>query len=90
METKKIIHRGTGIGVKVKAGITREEKKINLEIALKRFKKKQKEYGVLFEVRERAEFVKPSIKRRKEKQRAVSRNNHLVAIEKEFAKLSHI
>ena len=66
MEDKKIIHRGTGIGVKVKVGTTKEEKKTNLEVALKRFKKKQKEYGVLFEIRERSEFVKPSAKRRKE------------------------
>ena len=89
-EVKKIHHRGTGIGVKIKEGQNRDEKKINLEIALKRFKKRQKEFGVLFEIRERQEFTKPSAKRRKLIQQAISRNDREVAFEKEMEKLSNI
>ena len=41
-----------------------------IEWALKKFKKKVKESGLLHELQERQFYVKPSLKRRKEKMRA--------------------
>jgi len=43
----------------------------SLDRALKKFKKKFEKTGVLRELRTRQQFTKPSIKRRKEKQKAV-------------------
>jgi small subunit ribosomal protein S21 len=43
----------------------------NIERALKRFKRKFKEVGVIEELRERQKYTKPSIKRREELKKAV-------------------
>ena len=43
----------------------------NIERALKRFKRKFKEVGVIEELRERQKYTKPSIKRREEVKKAV-------------------
>ena len=43
----------------------------NIERALKRFKRKFKEVGVIEELRERKKYTKPSIKRREELKKAV-------------------
>ena len=43
----------------------------NINKALKQFKRKFKQTGVLKEVRERKDYVKPSLKRRIEKDEAI-------------------
>ena len=43
----------------------------NIERALKRFKRKYERTGVTKELRRRQAFVKPSVSKRKQKQRAV-------------------
>ena len=43
----------------------------NIERALKRFKRKFKEVGVIEELRERQKYTKPSIRRREELKKAV-------------------
>ena len=43
----------------------------NIERALKRFKRKYERTGVVKELRRRQAFVKPSVQKRKQKQRAV-------------------
>ena len=60
---------GNAMGVKVLDN--------NLEVSLRKFKKLVKESGILFEVKERREFQKPSAKKRKQMQSAVRRQYHL-------------
>ena len=55
------------IGVKVVNG--------NIEGALKKFKKLVKDSGILNELRDRQEFLKPSIKNREVKLKAIRRND---------------
>ena len=43
----------------------------NIERALKKFKRKYEKTGVVKELRRRQAFMKPSVKRRKQKQHAV-------------------
>ncbi len=43
----------------------------NIERALKRFKRKYERTGVVKELRKRQAFVKPSVQKRKQKQKAV-------------------
>lgn len=78
MTNTKVTHtnKGTGITIKVKPGATTEERKANLILALRKFKKKQKEYGILMEIKQRSEFTKPSAKRRHIKQKAIARRIH--------------
>lgn len=45
----------------------------NLEKALRRFKKKYEKIGILRELRNRTAFIKPSVKRRMIKNRAIRR-----------------
>lgn len=47
--------------------------KIALEIALRKFKKMVKDSGILLEFRERQEYLKPSVKKRKMKIQAIRR-----------------
>ena len=46
-------------------------KKENINSALKRFKRKFRDTKVIQEIRSRQEFVKPSEKKRKQKQKAI-------------------
>jgi len=48
---------------------------------LKRFKKKYEKAGVLKEFRKRSFFVKPSVKRRMKKAKAIRRNKRTIAEE---------
>lgn len=82
--------KGTGIEVKVWKGDTPEEKMANLKKALSKFKKKQKEYGVIKEIKYRQEYIKPSAKRRKVKMDAITREKHQVAKRKELEKNEYI
>ena len=46
----------------------------NIEKALRIFKRKIKESRILYDLSERSHFIKPSMKKRKQKLRAKSRN----------------
>ena len=48
----------------------------NINKALKIFKRKFKQTGVLKEVRERKNYTKPSTKRRKEKEKAILKQKY--------------
>ena len=48
----------------------------NINRALKQFKRKFKQTGVLKEVRERKNYTKPSTKRRKEKEKAILKRKY--------------
>lgn len=51
----------------VKSGLTVEVRNGDFNYALRKFKKKVQEDGILQELREREHFVKPSLKRKKAK-----------------------
>ena len=53
----------------------------SIDKVLKRFKKKYEKAGVLKEVRKRGFFVKPSIKKRMKKAKAIRRNKRTLAEE---------
>lgn len=53
----------------------------SIDKILKRFKKKYEKAGVLKEYRKRLFFVKPSVKRRVKKAKAVRRNKRTIAEE---------
>ena len=65
---EEYILRGNAMGIKVLDN--------NLEVSLRKFKKLVKESGVLFEVKERREFRKPSAIKRRKMQSAVRRQYH--------------
>ena len=48
----------------------------NINKALKQFKRKFKQTGILKEVRERKNYTKPSTKRRKEKEKAILKRKY--------------
>ena len=52
---------------RVKTGLTVEVRNGDFNFALRKFKKKVQEDGILQELREREHFVKPSLKRKKAK-----------------------
>ncbi len=68
-------NKGTGIYVEVKDG--------NVEKALKKFKKKIKKANLMLEIFEREFYVKPSIKKRQKKIKAISRNKYKVYQDKQ-------
>ena len=54
-------------------GLSVEVRNDDINGALRRFKKKVQEAGIIQEVRDRQEFVKPSIKRAKAKKAGIAR-----------------
>ena len=50
--------------------------KDNIDKALKIFKRKFKQTGRLKEIRERKQFIKPSLKRKLEKEKAISNQKY--------------
>jgi small subunit ribosomal protein S21 len=62
-------------------GLTVEVQNGNVEQALRKFKKKVNNSGIIQEYRERTEYVKPTTKRTKAKKQAVSRNKKRVSQE---------
>lgn len=62
-------------------GLTVEVQNGNVEKALRQFKKKVSNAGIIQEYRERTEYVKPTTKRTKAKKQAVARNRKRVAQE---------
>ena len=63
-------------------GLTVEVRNNDINWALRKFKKKVQESGVLQEYRERQEYVKPSEKRKMAK--AAAKRRHQRAMEKRF------
>lgn len=62
-------------------GLTVEVQHDNVERALRQFKKKVNNAGIIQEYRERTEYVKPTTKRTKAKKQAVARNKKRVSQE---------
>ena len=54
----------------------------NLQKALKIFKRRVEDSGHLYEVRTRQEYIKPTTKKRKQKQEAVREQQKLALLEK--------
>jgi len=63
-------------------GLTVEVQNDNVEKALRQFKKKVSNAGIIQEYRERTEYVKPTTKRTKAKKQAVARDRKRVAQER--------
>ena len=63
-------------------GLYVEVRKNNIEGALKKFKRKVKESGLIVELRDRQYYEKPSEKRRREKNLSKSRQRYKVIKEK--------
>ena len=63
-------------------GLYVEVRKNNIEGALKKFKRKVKESGLMVELRDRQYYEKPSEKRRREKNLSKSRQRYKVIKEK--------
>ncbi len=72
---KEPTQQGKGIYVEVRNG--------DVNAALRKFKKKVQESGVLQEYRERQEYVKPSEKRKRDK--AAAKRRHERAMKKRLA-----
>ena len=51
--------------------IVKVGKKENINQAVKRMKKKVRDTGLIKQIRERQQFLKPSVKKRKAKQKAI-------------------
>lgn len=61
--------------IKVKQGSTQEESQRNVEKALKEYKSKVFKLKIGQELRDRKEFLKPSVKKRLQKEKAKRKNN---------------
>jgi len=61
------------VGVKVPPSETNrpEERKANIEIALRKFKQNVNDSGVIDEYKSRKEFIKPSAKKRRQREQAI-------------------
>lgn len=61
--------------IKVKQGSSKEESNRNVEKALKDYKNKVFKLKITQELRDRKEFLKPSVKKRLQKEKAKRKNN---------------
>jgi small subunit ribosomal protein S21 len=61
--------------IKVKQGSSQEESNRNVEKALKDYKNKVFKLKITQELRDRKEFLKPSVKKRLQKEKAKRKNN---------------
>ena len=61
--------------IKVKQGSSKEENQRNVEKALKDYKNKVFKLKITQELRDRKEFLKPSVKKRLQKEKAKRKNN---------------
>ena len=61
--------------IKVKQGSSQEESQRNEEKALKDYKNKVFKLKITQELRDRKEFLKPSVKKRLQKEKAKRKNN---------------
>lgn len=63
--------------IKVAKGSSSDEQQKNLEKALKVLKNKVFKIGIVKELRDRAEYIKPSVRKRLQKEKAVKKNKYL-------------
>jgi small subunit ribosomal protein S21 len=63
------------IVIKVKQGSSKEESNRNVEKALKDYKNKVFKLKITQELRDRKEFLKPSVRKRLQKEKAKRKNN---------------
>lgn len=63
--------------IKVAKGSSSDEQQKNLEKALKVLKNKVFKIGIVKELRDRAEYLKPSVRKRLQKEKAVKKNKYL-------------
>lgn len=77
-KTKKLAHEIEGLSVEVRNG--------DVNSALRKFKKKVQDSGILQEVRERQEYVKPSVRRARAK--SAGRARHLKKLQKQQLRTS--
>jgi small subunit ribosomal protein S21 len=63
------------IVIKVKQGSSKEESHRNVEKALKDYKSKVFKLKITQELRDRKEFLKPSVRKRLQKEKAKRKNN---------------
>ena len=61
--------------IKVKQGSSQEESQRNVEKALKDYKNKVFKLKITQELRDRKDFLKPSVKKRLQKEKAKRKNN---------------
>jgi small subunit ribosomal protein S21 len=61
--------------IKVKQGSSQEESHRNVEKALKEYKNKVFKLKITQELRDRKEFLKPSVRKRLQKEKAKRKNN---------------
>jgi small subunit ribosomal protein S21 len=61
--------------IKVKQGSSQEESQRNVEKALKDYKNKVFKLKITQELRDRKEFLKPSVRKRLQKEKAKRKNN---------------
>lgn len=61
--------------IKVKQGSSQEDSQRNVEKALKDYKNKVFKLKITQELRDRKEFLKPSVKKRLQKEKAKRKNN---------------
>jgi small subunit ribosomal protein S21 len=64
------------IKINIKRGASQEESNRNLEKALKEYKNKIFKLKIVQELRERKEFVKPSVKKRLQKEKIIQKNKY--------------
>jgi small subunit ribosomal protein S21 len=67
----------TNIEIHIARGASMEESQKNLEKALKVLKNKTFKLGIVKELRERAEYTKPSAKKRLQREKTIHKNKYL-------------
>jgi len=63
--------------IKVWKASSADEQQKNLEKALKVFKNKVFKIGIVKELRDRTEYLKPSVRKRLQKEKAIKKNKYL-------------
>jgi small subunit ribosomal protein S21 len=63
--------------IKVSKSSSLDEQQKNLEKALKVLKNKVFKIGIIKELRDRAEYLKPSVRKRLQKEKAIKKNKYL-------------
>ncbi len=63
--------------IKVSKASSADEQQKNLEKALKLFKNKVFKIGIVKELRDRTEYLKPSVRKRLQKEKAIKKNKYL-------------
>jgi small subunit ribosomal protein S21 len=64
------------VKINIARGASQEESNRNLEKALKEYKNKVFKLKIVQELKERKEFVKPSVKKRLQKEKTIRKNKY--------------